>query len=528
MEKRHGLKRLTLLLLVTVLMTALAACSNGNSGTSNGSATTPAETNQPSDGNSTAAPVETEAPKPVEVEVFKVGSGATLPEEDFVKDEILKATNVNMNLSLPANKDDMKNQLNTRVAAANFPDVMELPDKSMFEQYEDSNLLLDLTPYLDQLSNAIAFVGENNVKKGTIDGKVYAIVKEPNPTASNFWVRKDWLDHLKLEVPTTAEQLLQTAIAFREDDPDGNGKKDTYGVSGIGGAGVVGNFQGIFSAFGSTGAWNTFSIENNQLINGLYDSRTKDALEFVKKFFDAGVVDPDLLVNKNYDRIYQGFSGIVFTDWSQMAKDDKITAMKSANPNAEWVQLGALKGPDGTQFAGNNDIGRTSGYVTLPKSLEKNPEKLEAVLKLINYIGSDEGLRLVQFGIEDRHYTLDGDKVVATELMGKEAGYVWPYQIIGRPELTYLKVKFAKQGAEIDTGINQPRIEIYNSFISIPEGFSGVDADKFAQEEVTKFVYGKRPLGEYDDFLKTLDETFKNHMLVDAAEAQLKELGYLK
>ncbi|MCU6708883.1 ABC transporter substrate-binding protein [Paenibacillus sp. J5C_2022] len=522
------MKRLTLLLLVTVLMTALAACSNGNSGTSNGSATTPAETNQPSDGNSTAAPVETEAPKPVEVEVFKVGSGATLPEEDFVKDEILKATNVNMNLSLPANKDDMKNQLNTRVAAANFPDVMELPDKSMFEQYEDSNLLLDLTPYLDQLSNAIAFVGENNVKKGTIDGKVYAIVKEPNPTASNFWVRKDWLDHLKLEVPTTAEQLLQTAIAFREDDPDGNGKKDTYGVSGIGGAGVVGNFQGIFSAFGSTGAWNTFSIENNQLINGLYDSRTKDALEFVKKFFDAGVVDPDLLVNKNYDRIYQGFSGIVFTDWSQMAKDDKITAMKSANPNAEWVQLGALKGPDGTQFAGNNDIGRTSGYVTLPKSLEKNPEKLEAVLKLINYIGSDEGLRLVQFGIEDRHYTLDGDKVVATELMGKEAGYVWPYQIIGRPELTYLKVKFAKQGAEIDTGINQPRIEIYNSFISIPEGFSGVDADKFAQEEVTKFVYGKRPLGEYDDFLKTLDETFKNHMLVDAAEAQLKELGYLK
>jgi putative aldouronate transport system substrate-binding protein len=506
---------------VTILLSlAITACSEGGPApttTSSGSTNKPENTAKP-----------TEAPKTAKVEVFKVGQGVTFPEVDFVKEQILESVNVDLSLTLAANKEDFINQLNTRVAAANFPDVMELPDKGLFDQYVKNNLLLDLTPYMDQLSNATAFVGEQNLKKGTVNGKILAIVKEPNPTASNFWVRKDWLDKLKLGVPQTPEELLQAAIAFREQDPDGNGQKDTYGVSGIGGAGVVGNFQGIFSAYGSTGLWNTFSIEDGKLVNGLYDPRSVEALDFVKKFFDAGVVDPDLLVNKNFDRIYQGFAGIVFTDWSQMAKDDKIASIKAANPNAEWVQLSALTGPAGTKFAGNVDIGRTSGYVTLPKALEKKPEQLEAVLSAINYIGSEEGLKLVQYGLEGTHYNLEGDHVVATELMGKEAAYIWPYQLVGRPELEYLKVKFAKQSADIETGINQPRIQVYNSFISIPEGFNGADADKYAQEEVTKFAYGKRPMSEFGKFLETLDSAFNNQTLVKAAETQLKELGYLK
>ncbi len=516
MNNRKRIKSITVAALLACMITA---CTEGGPAPA---ATGGSATNKP-EGTEKAA----ETPKTTKVEVFKVGQGVTFPEVDFVKDEIASHAHVELALTLAANKDDFVNQLNTRVAAANFPDIMELPDKGLFDQYAKNNLLLDLTPYLDQLSNATAFVGEQNMKKGTVEGKILAIVKEPNPTASNFWVRKDWLDKLKLDVPQTTEELLQTAVAFREQDPDGNGQKDTYGVSGIGGAGIVGNFQGIFSAYGSTGLWNTFSIEDGKLLNGLYDPRSEEALAFVKSFFDAGAVDPDLLVNKNFDRIYQGFAGIVFTDWSQMAKDDKLAAIQAANPNAEWVQLNALTGPGGKSFAGNVDIGRTSGYVTLPKALEKNPEKLEAVLKAINYIGSEEGLKLVQYGLEGKHYTLDGGNVVATELMGKEAAYIWPYQLVGRPELDYLKVKFAKQSKDIETGINQPRIPVYNSFISIPDGFNGADADKYAQEEVTKFAYGKRPLSEFAKFLETLDSVFGNQTLVKAAEAQLKELGYL-
>ena len=44
-------------------------------------------------------------------------------------------------------------------------------------------------------------------------------------------IRKDWLDNLGLEVPTTPEELLAVAEAFTYDDPDGNGVDDTYAIN---------------------------------------------------------------------------------------------------------------------------------------------------------------------------------------------------------------------------------------------------------------------------------------------------------
>ena len=49
-----------------------------------------------------------------------------------------------------------------------------------------------------------------------------------------LWIRQDWLDNLKLEVPTTIDELEEVMRAFTEDDPDGNGQDDTYGLGGDG------------------------------------------------------------------------------------------------------------------------------------------------------------------------------------------------------------------------------------------------------------------------------------------------------
>ena len=43
-------------------------------------------------------------------------------------------------------------------------------------------------------------------------------------------VRKDWLANVGLELPKTTEDLYEVAKAFTEDDPDGNGADDTYGI----------------------------------------------------------------------------------------------------------------------------------------------------------------------------------------------------------------------------------------------------------------------------------------------------------
>lgn len=45
-----------------------------------------------------------------------------------------------------------------------------------------------------------------------------------------IWIRTDWLEKLGLQPPKTMEDVLTISAAFVEKEPDGNGKKDTFGL----------------------------------------------------------------------------------------------------------------------------------------------------------------------------------------------------------------------------------------------------------------------------------------------------------
>ena len=61
-----------------------------------------------------------------------------------------------------------------------------------------------------------------------------------------IFIRKDWLENVGMEMPTTWEDLYNVAHAFTYDDPDGNGVKDTYGLTGDG----MGTLRYFFSSTG--------------------------------------------------------------------------------------------------------------------------------------------------------------------------------------------------------------------------------------------------------------------------------------
>ncbi len=66
------------------------------------------------------------------------------------------------------------------------------------------------------------------------DGKTYGV---PTSVQTHvLFIRKDWREKLGLPVPRNWEDLAQLARAFTERDPDGNGRRDTYGLAFPGGA----------------------------------------------------------------------------------------------------------------------------------------------------------------------------------------------------------------------------------------------------------------------------------------------------
>jgi putative aldouronate transport system substrate-binding protein len=112
--------------------------------------------------------------------------------------------------------------------------------------------------------------------------------------------------------------------------------------------------------------------------------------------------------------------------------------------------------------------------------------------------------------------------------MAKEGAYFWLYQFTGRPEMEYLTVKFAPQIKLIDFASKQPRLQAVNGFIDFPTGYNAADANRYVEEEFSKFIYGKRPLTEYDSFLKTLEGSMNYKAFLEASEKKVKELGYVK
>lgn len=465
--------------------------------------------------------------KPVKLDIIETGSGLPSPDQDIIKQELDKALNTEINLTTYASGEDYKNQLNVRMASANFPDLFAV-DRGQLKQLSEQGLLLDLTPYLDKLKSVKDFIGESSLKQGMLNGKTFAIAKAPTASKTSYWIRKDWLDKLNLKAPTTPEELLEVAKAFTEKDPDGNGKKDTIGITG----GKFNTFHTVFGAFGVGLADSVPSIlvKDNKVVNSLYDPGMKDALAYIKNLISSGAVDPELMANTGLQpqqKAIKGQAGIVYMDWANMTKDQYVEQIKAVNPNANWVQLDAIKGSGG-KFASAWDIGNPAGLYALPKALEKNPEKLQKVLDLLNHVSSKEGSLLVQYGVKGKHYNLEGVKVIPTELMGKEGGYFWLYQFTGRPEMEYLTVKFASQVKFIEFANKQPRLEALNGFVDFPNGYNAADANRYIEEELSKFIYGKRPLTEYDTFLKTLEGSMNYKAYLEAAEKRIKELGYVK
>ncbi|WP_369167171.1 sugar ABC transporter substrate-binding protein [Streptomyces sp. R28] len=116
-------------------------------------------------------------------------------------------------------------QLQSRASTKDLPDAM-INDTALMGSYQGQGLLKPIAP--------ASIAGHDRITDKTwsstvgIDGKHYGIPYSRQ--AQTLMIRKDWLHKLGLQAPTTWQDMLSVAKAFATDDPDGDGKADTYGM----------------------------------------------------------------------------------------------------------------------------------------------------------------------------------------------------------------------------------------------------------------------------------------------------------
>lgn len=442
------------------------------------------------------------------IEAIRPSSGMPAFEDDVIKAALDEALDIDIQLSALGSNSDYFTQLSVRLASGNAPDLFWV-DSNNLKSLVNKNLVLDLTDYYgSELKTTFDWLGEDTMKLGLVNGKYYGI---PNPnqfTYSTEWVRNDWLEAVGMMAPANIDELFAVAKAFTENDPDGNGANDTYGMSGNG----FETFTPILSWFGIPSI-NDFYMKNGELTHSVYDPDMPKALEKIKEFVDAGVVDPEVFGAMTEQllssKAFQNQFGLLQIGWSMFQKDEHIEQMKAGDPDASWSQVEAMEGLYG-KVDGKQEVGTTNHMFAIPASLENDPETLAKVFELLNYLCTEEGSRVVQYGVEGVHFEIQDGKVVKKEGSDwGEIGHVWLYQFTGRPdEFEYLSVRFPNQSDVIKFASVQPRIETYTGFVVIPEGYSLDDANNYITEELMKFAYGYRSLDEYPDFLDTLNTAF--------------------
>ena len=197
-------------------------------------------------------------------------------------------------------------------------------------------------------------------------------------------------------------------------------------------------------------------------------------------------------------------------------------------PTAQWELMMGVEGPGG-KYDDVYDSSNASAYFAINADLAGQTERLNKVLELVDFLCDEEtGQRLAAFGLEGTHYELDeAGNIVALPALN-DVTYSFNYLICGRDDLPYLKAKFPYLDAQIDQCNAMTVLPIYNARVTVPEGVTASDIERYATEEVTRFIYGERSLDEWDAYVDTLYSVYNLQAYLDGATADLTEAGYIQ
>ncbi|MBO5930217.1 MAG: hypothetical protein J6Q27_02845, partial [Clostridia bacterium] len=145
-----------------------------------------------------------------------------------------------------------------------------------------------------------------------------------------FW-RKDWLDKFGLEVPKTLDETYTALYKFANEDPDGNGKKDTYGFST--GQTKHSFFPSIFGAYGCLPFW--WQEVDGKIVYGGVTDACKEALKTLAAWYKDGLIHPEF-----YTKRADMSTETIGADLASAYQDPTdpthaINKIKKINPNAE-------------------------------------------------------------------------------------------------------------------------------------------------------------------------------------------------
>lgn len=431
-------KILTAALALTLTASMFAGCGDGDkSSASESSAATASGSSSEStpvgyNGKDNLKVTET----PSEISLFYAFAGNGAPKGDMpIWKKAAEITNVTMKNVANESISDDQQSFNTMLASGELPDLIQA-QRIILDPAIAQGALIPLDDLIEQYApNIQKFLSDfpDAVNAGTgTDGKFYSVSGtlggEPGKTVASmgFFIRQDWLDKLKLEAPTTLEEYKNVLYAFRNDDPNGNGKKDEvpffYRDKGV---------WPLLQLWGGHNSW--FIGADDKVHYGLVEPEYKTALTELTQWYKDGVIDSEIFTRGSQSRqfLLGNDIGGATIDWfsSTGAVNDAVRAQV---PN---INFAAITPPADVNGKVKIDQGR-SGLHAYAWGISKDCKDPVAAIKYMDFFFSDTGSLLYGYGIEGEDYTMvDGKPVPSEKALTNSVGYPNYMRSIGTYEI---------------------------------------------------------------------------------------------
>lgn len=501
--KRKGLQKVLALALASAMVCGLAACGSKEA---NNQSSAASEQKQSEAAGSSA---EAETPKEKQKITFmtidlNAGTSNTGEYADQIITQIEDYCNVELEIEWILN--DVVEE-KTTLAMANpstMPMVMTWSGAltGNVVSAAQAGAFVDLNEYIwdaEKYPN-LSQMNKNVADTLTVDGKLIAIPRTRDIGRYGLSYRQDWADKLGIEEPKTVEDVYNMLYKFTYEDPDGNGKNDTFGMEMTS---YTGPFDIVQTWFGVGNGW---AEVDGKLIPVHMQPEYKEALDWLKKVYEDGLMPSDWAVRTTdtwSNGCKTGESG-VYIDvmdggrriWDYFTKEESYTA-SVANPDepASMNLLGAINGKT-LATSGYN------GFFTLSASTCDTPEKVEAALTLLDRLNDNDIRLLVEYGIEGINWEKDADGNLVdldVEDATLAANYMGLNQMLAylpRYDLNPSPAKNERTQAQADVYVENEKYAVFNpaaSFLANSQTYSdlGASLTDIINQARTQYICGQ-------------------------------------
>jgi putative aldouronate transport system substrate-binding protein len=450
-------------------------------------------------------------------------TGELPPKNNMVEQAIEEYTQTALQIQwIPYSAYEEKVRL--MIAAGELPKLIKLGYSPTMMSTLKSDQFWEIGPYLPEFKELQA-VDRRYYDNISVDGRVYGIPLFRDLGRAAIQYRKDWFDRLGLELPVTLEDWYRAIRALTLEDPDGNGRQDTYGLvlekrynQDIGSI-----LTRISVSQGGPAKW---KVENGRFTPEFMTEPFFETMRLFRRLYQENLINRDFAITDTIEttKMYEsGRAGLMLSGGNAQTWQDMLV---KSSPGAV-VDVAPLTGPQGRRLPGEPG---NAGFLAIPKDAVKTEDEVKQILGFLNRLMEPAMQALLINGLENRHWSRkDGyAEMLDRTLHHKE---VKPYRDM-LPHLTEAEADW-KRNLQPDLYRKNQRIGRENEAYIVPNPALTLDSGTYVErgkelellitDAQTKFIMGKLDEAGWQTELNKWRQAGGDRMIREYEEAYAKK-----